>query len=319
MALLVVALHYNQVLAASALPLTGVERFGDIPGAPTLHGDSALQQLATLIGGYRAGQGGVLGVARPIIGVVAILMIIVSALKMLFADGEEGEVEKAKNGITYGMIGLALISIAGELTKILSVSDEGIKAVYNGETAVCYKTILSDPNALMCRAKVFSKTVQIVFVFIKYLLGSLAVLEVIVSAFRMITLGSEPDSFSLDRKKLIWGAAGFLMIFWSDTIINKVFYKLNYNTYIGVDGVAPAVDPAEGVRQIIGFTNFIMSLVGPIAVFVVFLGGFLYLIAAGEETKTAQAKRIIYAGLGGIIVIYGAFGIVSTIISGHFS
>lgn len=293
-------------------------KYGTLIGAPKLNGETAIQQLSTLIGGYRGGEGGLIGVARPIIGAISVLFIIISALRILFSDGEEGTIDKAKNGIIYGLMGLALISIAGEIMKVLSLSDEAIKAAYQDDGLVCYKTILSDPSALQCRAKLFSRTVQILMTFVKYLLGSLAVLEIITSAFRMATMGGESESLAMDKKKLIWGSVGFLLVIFSDTAISKVFYKLNFNTVIGVDGIKPKLDPAQGVAEIIGFTNFIVSIVGPLAILSLIVGGIMYMMNNGDESKMQEAKRIITFSLIGIIVIYGAFGLVSTIISGQF-
>ena len=316
---LVLALQLNIAFAQeTAIPLPNQQNFGDIPGAPTLHGDSFLQQLATLIGGYRAGEGGIIGVARPIIGAIAILMIIISALRILFADGEEGAMTKGKNGIIYGLLGLALISVAGEIMKVLSVSDEGLKAAYVNDSQVCYLTILSDPNALQCRAKLFSRTVQIAITFVKYLLGSIAVLQIIISATKLIATGGAEEELGKEKKKLIWSSVGFGLIIFASTFVNKVFFKLNYNTYVGTDGVKPAVDAAAGVSEIVGFTNLLVSIVGPLAVLMLLIGAGMYLFNGGDESKIQQGRRIIVAALVGIIVIFGAFAVVSTVISGKF-
>lgn len=318
--ILVLALEVAPAFAQdSPFHIPTQEKYGTLIGTPKLHGDSAIEQLSTLIGGYRGGEGGLVGVARPIIGAISVLFIIISALKILFSDGEEGKIDKAKQGIIYGLIGLALISIAGEIMKVLSLSDEAVKAAYQDDTLVCYKTILSDPNALQCRARLFSRTVQILVTFVKYLLGSLAVLQIVTSAFRMATMGGESDSLNNEKKKLVWGGVGFLLVIFSDTAISKVFYKLNFNTSIGIDGVKPKLDPAQGVAEIVGFTNFIVSIIGPLAILSLIGGGIMYMMNNGDESKMQEAKRIITFSLIGIIVIYGAFGIVSTVISGQFS
>ncbi|MEK7544732.1 MAG: hypothetical protein AAB551_01230 [Patescibacteria group bacterium] len=320
-AVLSIVLHAMAVFAQSSGPfhLPDSTSYGTIPGAPDKNGDTALQKLATLVGGYRGGDGGLIGVARPIIMAISILMIIISGFRILFADGEEGKIDSAKSGIMYGVLGLGLISIASEVTKVFSLSDDAVKAIYQSDGLVCYKTILSDPNAIQCRAKLFSKTVQIIITFLKYIVGAIAVAQVIVSAFRLATLGSQPESFDMDKKKLIWGVVGFIMIIVSDRVVTKVFYNLNFDTYTGVDGVKPILNPAQGVAEIVGFTNYVISFVGPLAVLSLIGGGIMYMTNNGDEGKIEQAKRIILFSVIGILVIYGAFGLVSTVIAGKFS
>lgn len=319
LSLLALVLHLQTAFAAggSPLPLPDASKFGE--NVPVPEGDTALEQFANLVGGYRAGEGGIIGVTRMIIGGVAVLMIIISALQMLFSDGEEGKIQKAKNGIYYGIVGLGLISVAGEVTKILSLSDEGIKAAYQTDSLTCAKTILNDTNTLQCRAKLFNRSVQIGITFIKYIIGAFAIFEIIVSSFHLVGMGGEPEKLADDKKKLLWGIVGLALVIFSDTFVGKVFYKLNFNAPIGPDGVKPALDPSAGVAQIVGFTNFIISIVGPLAILALIGGGVMYMLAGGDETKIQQAKRIIFAALIGIVVIYGAFALVSTVISGQFS
>jgi type IV secretory pathway VirB2 component (pilin) len=75
------------------------------------------------------------------------------------------------------------------------------------------------------------------------------------------------------------------------------------------------VDANEGVEQLAGITNLVISFAGPIAVLMLIAGAIMYATAGGEEENMKKAKRLILVTVVGIIIIYGAFAIVSTILS----
>jgi hypothetical protein len=63
----------------------------------------------------------------------------------------------------------------------------------------------------------------------------------------------------------------------------------------------------------------VVSIVGPVAIISLVIGGVMYMTAAGKEETMEKAKRLIIASIVGIIIIYGAFAIISTFIAGNFS
>ena len=120
-----------------ALPLsTDSKEFGeDIVADPG--GATMVESLAKLVGGVKSGDDGIVGRLRGILGALAIAMVVYSGLKMLLAQGEEGKVTEAKKGIYMGLIGLAIVSLAGEFTKILSVNKDAAKVVFQGDNVLC--------------------------------------------------------------------------------------------------------------------------------------------------------------------------------------
>ncbi len=309
----------------NALPLTPTATtFGnDVVQDPG--GTTIVESLANLVGGVHAGDGGIVGRLRGILAALAIAMTIYSGLKMIIAQGEEGKVTSAKQGIYMGLIGLAIISLAGEYTKILSVNKDAAKAVFQGDNVLCQysNTILgggsgSMGNELLCRVNFFNSTVKMVITFLKYIISALSVYEIISNGYRIITLGGEPGDLERDKKNLIWGAVGLMVIIFSEGLISKVFYQLNFKTYSPLTGVQPKIDISEGVRQLVAFTNVSVSILGPIAILILIGASVMYMTSGGDEDKQSTAKRAIFAAAAGVLIIYGAFGIVSTVISGNF-
>lgn len=58
-----------------------------------------------------------------------------------------------------------------------------------------------------------------------------------------------------------------------------------------------------------GIINIALTLLGIIAVVIVLLGGFKWMTAAGNEDQVADAKKILGAGVVGLIIVLSAWGI----------
>jgi Type IV secretion system pilin len=73
-------------------------------------------------------------------------------------------------------------------------------------------------------------------------------------------------------------------------------------------GTTPLVDMIGGI------VNVIMGLLGVVAVLVILYGGFMWMTAAGNEEKVTKAKKLIIAGIIGLVVIFAAFAIAQFVI-----
>src|SRR3989344_8425454 len=77
---------------------------------------------------------------------------------------------------------------------------------------------------------------------------------------------------------------------------------LNYGTFTGLG----TNDLREGVMTIV---RVIMGFLGIISILVMLYGGFVWLTSAGSEDKIGQAKKIISAGILGLVIIFISFAI----------
>jgi len=283
-----------------SLPLSK-ENYGDII-APTERDKTAIDKLKELIGINSQGSG-LLNTIKVIVAAIAVLMIIISAVRILTAGGAEEEIKKNTKQLMFGILGLALISISGEIGKIFDLTTGGP---------------LKNPNEMIKSVFEFNRVTQILITFFKYLIGGVAVFEIISSGLHLITLEDE-SKLDEEKKKLLYGIVGFAVILLSNTVVKNVFYKVDLSTYTGTSGVQPAISPSQGVKEIIGITNFVVSFVGPLSVLALIVGAVMYITAGGEEESMNKAKRVITAAAIGILIIYGSFAIVSTIISRKFT
>jgi hypothetical protein len=266
-------------------------------------GETAKSKIESALGIGDNNQTGILYVVKNIITALAILLIIISAVRILTAGGDEEVIKKQTKQIMYSIGGLVLISLSGDLWKVFDFSQGGM---------------LKDPTQMIKSVTWFNRETQIVITFFKYLIGGVAIFQMIASGLHLITM-EDPSKVEEDKKKLMYGAGGLILIVMSNTIIDKIFYKLDITKYTGTTGVMPAIDADAGLKEIVGITNFVVSILGPLCVLALIAGAVMYVISGGQEEKTKKATRVITAAAIGIVIVYGAFAIVSTVIARKFT
>jgi len=82
---------------------------------------------------------------------------------------------------------------------------------------------------------------------------------------------------------------------------------LNYGTFTGLG----TNDLREGVMNIV---RVLLGFLGIIAIVVMLYGGFVWLTSGGNEEKVGQAKKIISAGIIGLVIVFISFAIATFVI-----
>ena len=80
---------------------------------------------------------------------------------------------------------------------------------------------------------------------------------------------------------------------------------------VGSTGLGTA-DPKIAIINLI---RFLMGFLGIIAVAIILLGGFKWMTAQGADDKVKAAKKLITAGLTGLVIVLAAFLIANFVIS----
>jgi len=83
---------------------------------------------------------------------------------------------------------------------------------------------------------------------------------------------------------------------------------IDYGTYTGLG----TKDIREGVMSVI---NVLLGFLGILAIIIILWGGFRWMTSAGNEEKVGEAKKIITAGIIGLVIIFTAYAIASFVIS----
>lgn len=285
--------------ALSALPTSFAKDFLPLPDTtnldiPAPEGETALEKFENIVGPIAR-------VARIIVGAIAVIFIIVSGVTMVVNGENEETATEQKKSMTYGVIGLMMISIAGPLAEVFDYRQGNL---------------FESGESLVERAGLFDDTTKIIITFLKYLLGGLASLMAIRAGATMVSSSSSEEDITREKKNLILIVSGLAMVIVSDLIIRRILYATEYND--SASKTVVAINQSELVTQIVAITNLMVSFVGPIMVLGIVIGGVLYVTAGGDEERTGLAKKIIMNSIIGVIIIYSAFALVSTIITGVF-
>ncbi|MFH1430817.1 MAG: hypothetical protein ABIG71_04885 [Candidatus Uhrbacteria bacterium] len=88
----------------------------------------------------------------------------------------------------------------------------------------------------------------------------------------------------------------------------------------GVDfGTATGLSTKD-VREVVArIINTAMGLLGIVAVVIILAGGFMWMTAGGDETKTGKAKKFIFSGVIGLAIVLTSFALARFVIESLIS
>lgn len=84
-------------------------------------------------------------------------------------------------------------------------------------------------------------------------------------------------------------------------------YGIDYGTLTGLG----TKDLRAGVM---GIVNALLGFLGIIAIVIILWGGFRWMTSAGNEEKVGEAKKVITAGIIGLIIIFISYAIAAFVI-----
>lgn len=137
---------------------------------------------------------------------------------------------------------------------------------------------------------------------VKWGLGSIAVIFLIIAALKIILAGKDIEEAITKQKDTIqYASIGLLMIVLADVAVRQVFFGEGEVFEYGKEGVVEYA--ARGAAEIRGLYNFAEIFVAGIAILtIIFSGMQMIVMGSEEETLSTQTKKIIYACVGLIVV-----------------
>ena len=128
-----------------------------------------------------------------------------------------------------------------------------------------------------------------------------------------ISAGNNVINIKTMKKKLIglFIISLFVVPFLALSQANATINDLGVGFVDGTEGGGNAIvlgdrDPRSMATQII---NTALTILGVLSVVIILLGGFKWMTAAGNEDKVNSAKKILGAGIIGLVIILAAWGI----------
>ena len=94
--------------------------------------------------------------------------------------------------------------------------------------------------------------------------------------------------------------------------------QTNYGLDITVGDQGPKeLKTNKSITEIAGSViNYVLGIVGTIFLLVILVGGYKWMTSGGNDEKVAEGKKMIIAGINGMIVIFLAYALAYVIIQG---
>lgn len=287
-------LHFAPLVSADFLPLPGAAPGSEALNVPKPEGATGLEKAENFLGPLAR-------TIRIVLGAVAVLLITIAGLGMAMGADNEETVNTQKAVLTYSIMGLLLVSIAGPLAGVFDFRAGNFMA---------------SPDAFVDKAQLFDRTTLILTTFIRYLLGGLASLTFVMAGGTLVLSRGDDEAIGRAKQNMGLAAGGLFFVFISDLLIRRLFFNARFNNDTGETQVE--IDVNQITSQLAGFANILISFVGPVMILGLVIGGLMYITAGGDESRMELAKKVLLNSTIGIVVIYGAFAIVSTVIAGQF-
>lgn len=231
-------------------------------------------------------------IVRYLVGAVALLLGAIYALQLVFSRGNEEAIEKQKTNFLWAFVGFIALIIS-----------ENVAQIFNPEKATAAQLI--DFGAARDQ-------LRNIVDYLKWIVGSIIVLFMTITGVRMILSANEEEELTKHKQSLVWGLLGILVVLLASNIVNAI-YVINAPDQVVAGG------PESTITQVAGVLRLILVFLGPLAIAFTLYAGGLYLTAMDQEDQAERAKKMIIGGITGIVIIYGAFAWVNTLITPSLS
>jgi hypothetical protein len=233
----------------------------------------------------------VIDFTKYVLGSIAVLMLILNAVKMVTAgkDSEE-EITKEKTFLKYALMGLVLVFVSEEAVKLAFFGEEG--------------NVLASEESAAVFGAAGGNVFKGIYTFVEVFMGSFAVLMIVFSALQILIGGGSEEAATAGKKRIFIASIGLVVIGISDLFINGILFK----------DQGSEIDVEAGRNLIVSISNFLVSTIATIAVLAFVYAGFLYILNFGNEEMTGKAKKIMGGAVIGMVLAAAAFAIVSTVI-----
>ncbi len=225
---------------------------------------------------------------KYILGSIAVIMIIVSGMKLILAGRQVTEaMSREKETIRFAFVGLILIILADQIIK-----------VFFGAEGEIYRTGTDLQLAAQAGSGLALGATNLLRVFIP----SIAVLFMIIAGFRLLSSGGDTDKLNKAKKQITWAVLGLILAGLAEVIIYTVVYP-NLGTSIP--------DPQAFTKLVITMTNFISGFISTLSVIMIIYAGYLYVVSLGGQGLD-KAKTILKGAIIGLLIAMAAFALVNT-------
>lgn len=236
-----------------------------------------------------------LKIANGILAGVAFIYLVILGMKMLFSHGDTERIASYRAQFAYMMIGLAVISLAYYLGFEIFSPD---------------KSTLDDGGDASLNA--FNQMGDGIIDYLRIIVATIGLMVILISGYQLITA---PEEETVQNEKSFARAfllgIGFILL--SEVAI-RILSGDNFAD--GNDTKVTASLAEEGISEIVGIVNYLLTFIAGAAFFMMVLAAFYYVISFGDEDRTSRAKKIIISNLVAGIIAFSSLVMIRVFING---
>jgi len=230
--------------------------------------------------------------AKLLLGTVAVVMVIITGIKLIIARKQIDEVKSAQKEhlimITAGII-------------VIFIVDVLVQKVFFGAEGEVWE---SQAQAQMAAEEGY-KEMRGMYSLVMMISGVIAVLMLIIAGYRLIVSAGNEEVQGKIKNQITALVIGLLLLGVAEFVIKDIVFPDHGATI-------PSAEKAKYL--LVNFTNFISGFVSIGALLSSIYGGYLYVAAFGNEEQTGKAKNVIMGAMIALILAVGAFAVVNTFV-----
>lgn len=176
-------------------------------------------------------------------------------------------------------------------------------------SAACEVT--AEGTVEFCNPLQFSTVEQVLTSVLAALQGVIVVISIIfiiIGAVLYITSAGNDQRTEMAKKAITASLVGLAIGIAAPTLLKEIY------TILGAKEIPGEVSAAPTIAQIaFKVLDFLLSIVGVLAIIMLIVGGIMYLTAAGNEDQIDKGKKLIKYAIIGIVIALAALVIVKQI------
>lgn len=227
---------------------------------------------------------------RYLISGVALIMIVIAAIKLISTANEE-EAEKMKKNLIFGVIGLLVIQLA----------DVAVKKMFFGESGEAF----TNEAVTKDFAEESVEQIRGIIGFVEAFVGIVAVLVLVIRGFTLLVGSGEEEDITKARRHVLYALAGLAVIALSEVVVRGVIFPA---------AGEELPDANKGKFILVELINYITGFIAIICFAILFYGGYKYVVSAGNEEENEKLKKLLTGTLIALVLTLGAFALVNTLV-----
>ena len=223
------------------------------------------------------------------VGIIAaaIICLFIAAIQMVAFSNEENTVTESRTSYIYIITGLAIIGLSHLFVNAFSPG-----------THIMNDLVGNTGNDLV-RVGVIEEGISNIVFYFRSIIAVTLMVNIVIQSFRLITSQGVQEQVDKAKKRFIGGFVGAGIIMLSNVIVTAVLPGFGGSSIIAL--------------QIAGIANYVLMILGFLAVLAIVLAGVLLIVSVDEALKE-KAKNIIKTSIVALIVVMTSYALVTAFI-----